>query len=316
MSADNKKKSPELESAVKRARAFEGVIAVSPQMRTVLLALDHLAASSRPALISGEPGTGRSYLAHRLHAASQPEGPAVAIRVGQMAPQVLSDTLYGGAGGAPGIIQQAKGGSLILEELGNLEPAAWRVLQPLLRDKDNRLQVRFLATAQALRAESAIAPALRDGFQERQVYVPALRERWEDLPLLLRQFFEESASDLGRRVPTPPDELIPLLRTHSFPGNLRELKVMVHEAVRQHESRKLSLDVFKVHLGRNAPPADRHPDGLISFTGERLPTVREATNALIAEAMKRSGGNQSIAASILGISRPTLSKRLKRERRD
>jgi DNA-binding NtrC family response regulator len=110
-----------------------------------------------------------------------------------------------------------------------------------------------------------------------------------------------------------------LLSTYCFPGNIRELQSMVFDAVSRHKSKVLSLDVFKAHIQREQESRNprkimesldnQHP---LSFKGD-FPTIKEATQRLIAEAMNRSDGNQSIAAGMLGISQQALSKRLKKK---
>lgn len=126
---------------------------------------------------------------------------------------------------------------------------------------------------------------------------------------------EEAAKALGKKKPTPPRELAQLLATYDFPGNVRELKAMVYDAVSLHRDRMLSMDSFLRTLeqsqGRRplvpAPASRSNP-----FSGfAELPTFGEAAGLLVMEAMDRAGGSQTIAARLLGISQPALSKRLK-----
>ena len=146
--------------------------------------------------------------------------------------------------------------------------------------------------------------------------MPPLRERLDDIPLLLDNFLIEAAESMGKKVPSYPEELLVLLKTYDFPGNVRELRSLVFEAVGHHTSRLLSMDVFKKTVGADqvsgarADVADENQN--VAF-GSRLPTLGETTQALIGEAMKRSQGNQSIAAKMLGITRQALNQRLKRK---
>ena len=144
--------------------------------------------------------------------------------------------------------------------------------------------------------------------------LPPLRERPEDIPLLLEDFLAEAAAAFGKKGPTPPPELVPLLRSYSFPGNVRELRSLVFDAVGAHQSRMLSMESFAraiVGARSDLPPvATGNP-----FTDlSTLPTMGEALELLIDAALERAEGNQTLAARLLGISQPALSKRLKQRR--
>jgi transcriptional regulator with PAS, ATPase and Fis domain len=142
----------------------------------------------------------------------------------------------------------------------------------------------------------------------------------EDLPLLLAHFLEKAAEILVKKKPTPPNELLTLLSTYHYPGNIRELESMVFDAVSSHKSGKLSMEVFKSHIHKKDPAFETQPGRLrqndrvlISFSAQ-LPTLKQTEKLLIAEAMKRSNGNQSIAAQGLGITRQALNRRLKKSK--
>ena len=134
-------------------------------------------------------------------------------------------------------------------------------------------------------------------------------------------FLAEAAEAEGKRKPTPPAELCTLLSTYDFPGNVRELRMMVFDAVLRHTGGVLSLESFRKTVGtRDAPPAgEASPDAAAPagppplFGGlSRLPTLKEAVDQLVAEALARARDNQGIAASLLGITRQALNKRLVR----
>jgi DNA-binding NtrC family response regulator len=149
------------------------------------------------------------------------------------------------------------------------------------------------------------------------VHIPPLRDHLDDLPLLLDHFLGKAAKDLGKSKPTPPRELITLLRTYDFPGNIRELESMVFDAVSVHKSRMLSMDVFKSHIPSSidvGPTTQRQEqkENAPFIIIDEFPTLNGATQYLIAEAVSRAHGNLGVAARLLGISRQALSKRLKR----
>ena len=147
-----------------------------------------------------------------------------------------------------------------------------------------------------------------------ELRVPPLRDRKDDLPLLLDHFLEEACVKLGKKKPSVPPQLLSLLATHDFPGNVRELRSMVYDAVSRQSSPTLALADFKAGVDRETPlePGEVAPS-LLAFS-EKLPTLDQASELLVDEAMKRAHSNQSIAAGILGISHQALSKRLQQRK--
>ena len=164
--------------------------------------------------------------------------------------------------------------------------------------------------------------------QTHHIHIPPLRERKEDIPLLIEHFVGKAAETLDKKKPTPPRELSTLLGTYHFPGNIRELESMVFDAVSRHESGVLSTESFKekmIHeqvthqtiqtaetMAQAGLPVVQ--DKQILFP-DRLPTLKESEQMLIEEALSRADGNQTIAAQLLGLSRRALSNRLSRARR-
>jgi DNA-binding NtrC family response regulator len=147
-----------------------------------------------------------------------------------------------------------------------------------------------------------------------------LRDRRGDIPLLVAHVVERAAAELGRHAPTIPPALYQLLGAYSFPGNIRELQASVYDAVARHEGGTLSLQSFKDIIA-DAPATSSPAQGaegsgtpLASLFPDRLPTFREAEDALIVEALRRADGNQGVAAGILAVSRQALNKRLRRRR--
>lgn len=221
---------------------------------------------------------------------------------------------------------------MFLDEIGDLSVMSQlkllRLLQegeyfPLGSDVAKRTDARMIAATnrelKALGEQGAFRKDLYYRLQTHHGRIPPLRERLDDLPLLVDHFLSTAAESLDKKKPTPPKELLDLLATYHFPGNIRELEAMVFDAVSRHKNRKLSMDVFKRHIRENqesAPVARRDEDGegttpfYVSLNA--LPTIKSSTESLIAEAMRRANGNQSLAAEMLGISAPALSRRLKR----
>jgi DNA-binding NtrC family response regulator len=259
---------------------------------------------------------------------------------------MFSDTLFGHTRGAftgaerprDGLIASAGAGTIFLDEIGDLAMASQvkllRLLQdgsfyPLGADRPRQSRARVVAATNAEVLPAVAAGRFRKDLYYRlrthHVHLPPLRERHGDIPMLVDHFVESAARQLGKATPVVPGALHQLLRTYSFPGNVRELEALVFDAVARHQGVTLSLASFRETLsdsiqlptgaeepGLGAAAAPR-PGG--SFP-DRLPTLREAEEQLIAEALDRADGNQGVAAGLLGLSRQALSKRLSRRRQN
>jgi len=228
-----------------------------------------------------------------------------------------------------GLIEQAVDGTLLLDEIGELRSESQvkllRLLEeskyyPLGSDTPRGTNARIIAATnrdiQAMTASGQFRKDLYYRLQTHHIHIPPLRERCADIPLLVEYFLERAAKMLQKRRPTPPDQLFTLLNTYDFPGNIRELEGMVLDAVSRHESGVLSMSSFVEKIGRGntpAPDADSLNQQALRFT-DRLPTLKQTENLLIDEALRRTNGNQTIAARLLGISRRALNNRLRRAR--
>ena len=314
--------------------AFSDIITASAAMHKIFSYLQAISLSTEPVLITGESGTGKELIAKSIHHLSNSESPWVAVNVAGLEDTVFSDTLFGHTKGAftgaeqdrPGMIEQAQGGTLFLDEIGDLAIASQikllRLLQegeyyPLGSDKPRKVKARILvATNHDLQAKEQKGEFRRDLLYRlwaHRVVIPPLRERKEDLAPLLNHFLIQAANTQKKICPTPPSELVPLLATHNFPGNIRELRALVFNAVSMHERGVLSMSSFREALSANrtsqANDETQHEE-LVIFNNE-LPTLKHISKLLVDEAMERAKKNQTLAAQILGISPQALSKRLK-----
>ena len=317
--------------------AFKEIITANIQMQAIFSYVEAIAKSSEPVLICGESGVGKELIGRAVHRVGRPDGPWVAVNVAGLDDAVFSDTLFGHVKGAftgadqerPGMIEQAKNGTLFLDEIGSMSLASQikllRLIQegeyrPLGSDHPKRTNARIVAATNLdlsqLQAESSFRKDLYYRLRTHYVEIPPLREHKEDLPLLLDKFLEEAARLQGKNKPTPPPELATLLSLHSFPGNVRELRAMVFDAVSRHKAKKLSMSSFEAVINLNDKSATSAFPSLasqqkLSFH-DQLPSLKEAGHLLVREAMKRTYGNQSMAAKLLGITQPSLSSRLKK----
>jgi DNA-binding NtrC family response regulator len=321
-----------LSGELRHPEAFAEIVTRDRTMLTLFSYVEAVAKSPQPLLVTGESGVGKELVARAAHRLSGCAGKLVAVNVAGLDDAVFADTLFGHVRGAftgadqarRGMVEEALDGTLFLDEIGDLSvPSQVKLLRflqegeyfPLGADRPKRVKARVIAaTHQDLAAKERSGAFRRDLYyrlRTHRVRVPPLRERKGDLPLLLEHFLDEAARSLGKKKPTAPPQLVQLLATHDFPGNVRELKAMVFDAVSLHESRVLSMDAFLGSIGRSAAPVGPDPERN-PFSGlERLPSFDEALEWLVREAMTRAGGNQTLAARLIGVSQPALSKRLK-----
>jgi transcriptional regulator with PAS, ATPase and Fis domain len=331
-----------LSDALEHPELFADIVTNNKAMLSVFKYVESLANSAAPVLITGETGTGKELIARAVHASSGVNGEFVAVNVAGLDDHVFSDTLFGHVRGAftgadeirRGLVEQAAGGTLMLDEIGDLSHASQlkllRFLQegeyfPLGRDEPKRSYVRIVAVTnenpQVLKEAGKLREDLFYRLDTHHIEIPPLRERMEDIPLLVNHFLEEAGRVRHKKTPPLPRELWTLLGTYSFPGNIRELEGMVVDAVTTHRSGTLSLNVFRSRINseqgsriKSKAAPQKEIDGII--WPANLPTKKETIDMLIAEAMNRAKGNQSIAASMLGISQQALSKRLKQYRQE
>ena len=324
---DQGDKLPEaLFSQVKNPRVFKRIITQDAQMHSIFHYVEAVAPSSRPVLVFGETGVGKELIGKCIHDLSRQTGPLVVVNVAGLDDNVFSDTLFGHLPGAftgadkgrPGLIERAQGGTLLLDEVGDLTLSSQvkllRLIQegeylPLGSDRTRHSNARIIASTNqdlwALEAQGKFRKDLIYRLSTHTLTLPPLRDRLVDLPLLLDRFVCQAADELDKPVPDIPKGLIEELEAYPFKGNVRELKSMVHDAVSRHRGGPMSSGLFPM-LGQAADTGDPGSQG--------LPTLKEAARELVEKAMVQAQGNQSAAARILGISQQALSKRLKKLR--
>jgi DNA-binding NtrC family response regulator len=323
--------------------AFSSIITKRKKMFAIFHYIEAIAESRKPVFITGETGVGKELIARAVHKASRLEGEHIAVNVAGLDDTMFSDTLFGHKKGAytgadrdrQGLIVRAAGGTLLLDEIGDLnQPSQVKLLRlleegiyyPLGSDMAETSDARIIASTnhdiEKLMTEGTFRKDLYYRLCTHHLHIPPLRERLQDIPLLLEHFLRDAAESLNKETPVPSRELITLLSNYHFPGNIRELQAMVHHAVAQHESGQLSPEGFKGFMKKKGPgPQDAHSipadDGAsINEIFGHFPTLKEAEEHIINEALNRADGNQGAAASLLGISRQALNQRLKKKTKD
>ena len=324
---------------LRNPEVFEEITTDHPTMRSIMQYAEAIAKTGKPVLITGETGVGKDLFAKAIHRASGCSGEFVPVNIGGLDDFAFSDTLFGHLKGAytgaetarRGLIEQASDGTLFLDEIGELSQASQIKILRLLNQQEYRQlgsdvpktsNARIIvATNQDLSRSLERETFRKDLYyrlQTHHIHIPPLRERMSDLPLLLERFFSSATSELGKKIPPYPAELLAVLSAYSFPGNVRELESMVFDCVAQHRTGRLSLKLFRdktTHIpavqGMGRARTITADSSFLSSL-DKLPTLKEAAELLVEEALQRAKGNQTVASKILGITQSGLSKRLKR----
>lgn len=325
---------------LRHPEAFEEIITQSELMREVFLYVEAIAPSGKAVLITGESGTGKELIARTLHRLSGRKGKFISVNIAGLDDTLFSDTLFGHMKGAytgahtdrNGLVQEASEGTLFLDEIGDIEPSSQVKLLRLLQEgeyyrlgSDTPLQskARVLAATNtdlyAKVREGKFRPDLYYRLVAHRIELPPLRDRTEDIPLLIDAFLKRAAGELQKPIPHISKELLTALSEYSFPGNIRELQSLLYDAVSRTEGTELNPKPLCSYLQRQSRtmPEDKNhtlepPLPFLSMENGKLPSLQEAEEALIKHALNLTGGNQSAAAKLLGVSQPTLSRWLRR----
>lgn len=306
---------------------FEDIVGDSPALRRVLEAVEQVASTDATVLIAGETGTGKELIARALHRRSpRAHGPLVEVNCSAIPATLLASELFGHERGAftgaierrKGRFEQAHGGTLFLDEVGELPPEAQVMLLRVLQEREferlggsQKLQVdvRLVAATNRNLADEVSAGRFRSDLYYRlnvfPIRIPPLRERPEDIPLLVQHFATRHGAHCGKTITRIERRTMNLLETYPWPGNVRELENVMERAVIL--SRQGTLRVDREMLPRAAVAQDMET--------ELKKQEREAIeSALLSSAGRVAGPNG--AAKRLGLAASTLEFRIKRLRID
>ena len=321
--------------------AFAPIVSGNKKMRALFQYLEVIAGSRQPIIVTGETGTGKELVARAIHGLSGCKGELIALNAAGLDDAMFSDALFGHRKGAftgadqarEGLIARAAGGTLFLDEIGDLNDLSQIKLLRLLQEREyypvgsdlTRKSDACIVLATNRDLKQAIADGkFRNDLYYRlcghQVQIPPLRERKDDLALLLDHFIGEEARRLGIAAPGYSKELVDLLESYHFPGNVRELQGMVSDALPRSRSRMLPLESFRQaiavgpgldSLSSAAAAADEVSlQRQIDRIWGHFPTLHEAEELLISTALQAAHGNTWNAASMLGLKRKSLYERL------
>jgi DNA-binding NtrC family response regulator len=325
----------------------EAIIGCCPAMQEAYKAIGRVADQTFPVLITGESGTGKELVARAIYQhGPRAQAPFLALNCAAIPENLLESELFGHEKGAftgadrrrIGKFEQCSGGTLFLDEIGDMPPATQakmlRVLQEQAFERVGgnetiRTDVRLIAaTHRDLKAwseEGKFRPDLYYRLGVFTIHLPPLRERDDDLPLLVQHYLRRFNRELGREVRQVAPEALERLRRHSWPGNIRELQSVLKQAL-LHASGAVLLPAFLPEsLGGTgevvpAPPSRDEPGVETFVIQQRLApdvrdlyaaTHREVDRLLLARVLEQTGGNVQQAALLLGIARQTLRLKLR-----
>jgi two-component system response regulator AtoC len=324
----------ELKQQVERRYGLERLIGESLPMHEVFDTIKQVAPTRATVLIQGESGTGKELAAQALHALSgRPKPKFVAVHCAALSAQLLESELFGHERGAftgaverrIGRFEQANGGTIFLDEIGEIDAATQvKLLRVLGEDRSFervggnapiKVDVRLVAATNKDLAKLVEEGKFRDDLFFRlsvvQITMPPLRQRKEDIPLLVQAFLKSFAEENGKPVPEMSPEAMELLLRYDWPGNVRKLRNVIEHCVVMTSGTKI--------LPRNLPPEVREAPGsgggllasakFVPAKGSRF-NLHETEHRLVLQALEDTGGNVTQAAKKLGISRRTLHRKI------
>ncbi|WP_028581387.1 sigma-54-dependent transcriptional regulator [Desulfogranum japonicum] len=316
-----------------RHPAFQGIITQNPAMLSIFHYIESVAESGMPVLILGETGSGKELLAKAIHDISNVSGKYVTVDVSGLDDTLFSDTLFGHTKGAytgagtvrSGLLEQAHNGTIFLDEIGDLSEVSQvkllRLLQektyyPLGSDHPKTSTARIITAANK---DLTVLAGQQGEFRMDLYYrlsthlirIPPLRDRREDIPLIVAYLAQKAGQKMGKEAGDISDEALQMLMRHPFWGNVRELKTYVDDAVARSQSGRIEKDLIAERLQREMEPQKRNREvaSLTDLFGT-FPTLEELTEKAVQEAMEVAEHNQSQAARLLGISRQAVNKRI------
>ena len=312
----------ELRREVGKTRTPDRMIGRSPEMERVYETIRQVAPSKATVLIQGESGTGKEVAAKAIHGLStRAEKPFVAVHCAALSPQLLESELFGHEKGAftgagerrIGRFEQASGGTLFLDEIGEIDSSVQVKILRVLGEKNfervggNQTlnsDVRLIAATNkdlaAMVAEGKFREDLYFRLNVVPLTMPPLREHRSDIPLLAGAFLKEMAKEHGKPQRVFSRDAMEALESYGWPGNIRELRAAIEHAVVLGTGEELTLQDLPASLRSLQAPA---ADG----AGMNLAQIEAA---MIRKALAESGGNRTLAAKKLGISRRTLHRHL------
>jgi len=321
----------ELEGQLNNRRSFGRMIGASSPMQRIYTQIEALADVPSTVLINGESGTGKELVAEALHSSgARRSKPFIKVNCSALPETLLESELFGHVKGAftgaiankMGRFQKADGGTIFLDEIGDISPAMQMRLLRVLQEREFervgdsttvKVDVRVIAATNHDLAERVRQGKFREDLYYRlnviKLLLPPLRERMDDLLPLINHFIERFAASFHKTIAGITDEALEVLQQHSWPGNVRELQHVLEHACVLTRTNQVDLE----SLPHDLTSQPRHPSGTqqpvtVSVAPATSPTT--SCPVSIQEALIKAGGNKSKAAKLLGISRRTIYRQL------
>jgi len=320
--------------------SFDQIVGESPAMREMLALARKVAESEvSSVLLQGESGTGKDLVAKAIHYhSSRAERPFVAINCAALPGTLIESELFGYEKGAftdakarkEGLFEQAEGGTLFLDEIGELELSLQAKLLRGLEEgsfrrvgglKDLPLDVRVIAASNRdLKTEGEAGRFRADLFYRLsviQIDIPPLRERGDDVRVLAEHYMSSFRNRLRKNINSITPAALAAFRNYEWPGNVRELRNVIERAMILEDDDEITAKYLPRGLaGESFSASEFRSDGSRTREGFRLPSqglsLEDVEMSLVRQALEQSGGNQTRAAELLGISRDQLRYRMKK----
>lgn len=321
-----------LRHELRNERQQRPLVGNSARMHQLYEMIGRVAATKTNVLIVGESGTGKELVARAIHAESdRAEKPFIALNCAAIPENLLESELFGHVKGAftgavgnkSGLFELADLGTLFLDEVGELTPPLQVKLLRAIQEKtirrvggtsDRRVDVRILAATNRRLEDEVVAGRFREDLYYRlnviQLQLPALRERMDDLPLLVHHFVDKYSRELGKDVRGVSEEAMQRLRAYAYPGNVRELENVIERAVALSRSEWIESEALPPTLldGSVERAQSPLPQGSVDLDD----LVADYERGLLLEALRRAGGVKKRAAQLLGISFRSFRYRLEK----
>ncbi|GAB4333854.1 MAG: sigma-54 dependent transcriptional regulator [Candidatus Abyssubacteria bacterium] len=315
-----------LRSEIEQEFNFQEMVGLSPAMVAIYDQIKKISQSKASVLIRGESGTGKELIARAIHYSSpRREKPFIKLNCAALTPTLLESELFGHEKGSfthainkkIGRFELADEGTLLLDEIGEMDPGLQSKLLRVLQEKEFervggtkpiRVDTRIISTTNRDLEKAIETGTFREDLYFRlnviPIKIPPLRERKEDIPTLIQHFLKKFAAENCKKVPSLHPESMKLLMSHNWPGNVRELQNCIERAVVLCSGDSLTPDYFAFPLQRSRTGS---ADGI--YMSENI-TIGEAERILILHTLKRCRNNKTKAAELLDISVRTLRNKL------
>ncbi|MCX5757829.1 MAG: sigma-54-dependent Fis family transcriptional regulator [Candidatus Hydrogenedentes bacterium] len=308
---------------------LEETMGTSPSMRRVIELVRKVAPTNSTVLLLGESGTGKEVLAHAIHRSStRRERPFVAVNCAALPETLLESELFGHLKGAftgaeankRGLFEEADGGTIFLDEIGDMAPLTQAKVLRVLQDGEIRpvgaavtkhVDVRVLAATNRDLVEAVHSFKFREDLYFRlnviQIRIPPLRERLESLPGLVSHFLARYNASFGKRIRGFDEQSQILLRNYGYPGNIRELESIVAHAVIMADGDTIAARDLPDDVRQGVRPRFALPN----YVADSIPSLENVEAQSIRATLEKLDWNQTTAAKKLGISRSTLWRKLR-----